>query len=83
MTSQVLLSVSNNEGYAADQITTSMTLGDLLRQLEDAIREYGPDAMIVTVDSGNRYGANFGSILTYEDTFTPVESDDEDEEDGR
>ena len=74
---QVRLAVSNNLGYAEDQITESMTLSDLLRAVEDAITEYGPDVMVVTADSGYRYGARFGSILTYEGTFAAVGADAE------
>ena len=74
---QVRLAVSNNLGYAEYQITEIMTLSDLLRAVEDAITEYGPDVMVVTADSGYRYGARFGSILTYEGTFAAVGADAE------
>ena len=77
MAKQVLLSVSNNEGYAPDQITGSMTLASLLREVEQAIEMHGPDAMIVTMESGNYCGARYGSLSTYEDTFTAVNADAE------
>lgn len=75
---QVLLAVDNNRGYAPDQITDSMTLRDLLNAVEQAIADFGEDAMVVTLDGGNRYGANFGAISIYADTFTAVETEGED-----
>lgn len=81
MADKVLLSVSNNEGYAADQIDNSMTLRDLYQAIEEAMETYGEDCMIVTKDTGNRYGANFGKIDIYEDTFRSVHGDDDEDED--
>ncbi|WP_109210591.1 MULTISPECIES: hypothetical protein [Microbacterium] len=76
-TDRVLLAVESNRGYAPDQITDSMTLRDLLNAVEQAIEEYGEDAMVVTHDGGNRYGANYGAISIYADTFTAVETDED------
>ena len=80
MSNQVILSISNNEGYAADQVRDSMTLVDLRRAIDEAIENFGPDAMIVTEETGNMRGARFGSISTYEDTFSAVEGDEDDED---
>ena len=78
-TDRVILAVENNRGYSEDQIDNSMTLRDLLRAVEDAIAKYGEDVMVVTCDSGNRYGANYGAISVYEDTFlAPAEIEDGD-----
>ena len=77
MANQVLLSVSNNEGYAPDQITGSMTLASLLQEVQQAIEMHGPDAMIVTMESGNHFGARYGSLSTWEDTFTAVDAEAE------
>lgn len=59
---KVVLSVVNNRGYAADQVETQMTLGELLAVVEDAITEHGEDAIIVTKDEGNHYGAQWGAL---------------------
>ena len=77
MAKQVLLSVSNNQGYAPDQITDSMTLASLLREVKQAIDAFGPDAMVVTMETGNFRGARFGKISTWEDTFTDADHDRE------
>jgi hypothetical protein len=74
----VLLAVSNNQGYGPDQVEGSMTLGALRDALEEAINTYGEDAMIVTKESGNRYGARYGAVDIYADTFTGVDEEDED-----
>ena len=61
-TKRVILEVTNNQGYAADQVPTSVTLGDLLEEIQHAIELHGEDAVVCTQDTGNRYGANFGAI---------------------
>ncbi len=61
-TTRVLMNISDNQGYAPDQITTSMTLGRLLEAVEDAIEDFGPDALIV-LNNGQRYGAGYGRIV--------------------
>lgn len=60
-TKTVLLAIDDNRGYVPDQIETSYTLGELLEDLEDAIKDYGPDAVIV-LSNGQRYGAGYGRI---------------------
>lgn len=77
---RVILAVDNNRGYAADQIEQTMTLQDLMARLEEAIEMFGPDALIVTHDAGNGYGASYGGINTYADTFTEIEGDEDEEE---
>lgn len=64
---RVILAVDNNRGYGPEQVPTSMTLADLLALVETAIDEHGEDALVVTKDSGNRYGANWGAVSSYED----------------
>lgn len=80
----VILAVSNNTGYCAKGATdhtSTMTLRDLIDALEAAADEHGDDALVVTHDSGNRYGANFGCIDIYADTITLPEDEDEDSDD--
>lgn len=75
--STVTLAINGNQGYAADQVENTMTLGDLLSAVKNAIEDFGPDTRVVTHDGGNPYGANYGSIDPYEDTFTPLEDDED------
>lgn len=62
MASQVLLNISDNQGYAPDQISTNFTLARLREEVEQAIEVYGADAVIV-LNNGQRYGATYGSII--------------------
>lgn len=62
MATQVLLNISDNQGYAPDQVNTSFTLGRLLDEVEQAIEVHGADSVIV-LSNGQRYGAGYGSIL--------------------
>lgn len=78
-TNTVILAVNDGQGYSADQVRDTMTLYDLKRAIEEAIEIYGEDARIVT-DNGDRYGATFGGIDPYRDTFTPARPEDEDED---
>lgn len=57
----VITGVNPNEGYSPDQVRTTLTLGELLEQVQYAIQDYGEDAVIVT-DNGQRYGAQWGSL---------------------
>lgn len=74
-TTRAILEISSNEGYSADQVPTALTLGQLMDLLDEAIESYGEDAIIVTRDAGNRYGARWGKI--YAD---PIETQDDREE---
>lgn len=76
---KVLLAVTNNQGYGPDQVSGSMTLGALRDALEEAINTYGEEAEIVTKETGNRYGARYGSVDIYADTFVGVDEEGEDE----
>ena len=72
---RVVLAVDNNQGYAADQVETRMTLGDLLATIEQAVADFGEDALVVTRDTGNRYGANWGRLDQWAEV---ADADDED-----
>ncbi|MFJ6532502.1 hypothetical protein [Microbacterium sp. NPDC091662] len=81
MTSQnfVQLNISDNEGYAPDQVGSTMTLGALLESLQDAVDEFGEDATVV-VANGQRYGAGYGKLRVdrYGEVFSrPAAEDDE------
>lgn len=75
--STVLLHINNNLGYAPDQIDSTLTLGDLLAAVEQAIADHGEDAVIVTEESGNHYGARFGNVEQYEDMFTSPDDEED------
>lgn len=72
MQNKLILNVTPNAGYAADQVN-GLTLAELRDLIADAIDEYGEDAELVTYDGGNRYGAKFGTIST-----DPIEDADAD-----
>lgn len=76
----VVMQVSANRGYAADQVESRMTLADLLVEVENAIGDFGEDAIVVTQDRDNRYGAAWGKISTYGGVFEATD-DGEGEED--
>lgn len=75
---KLALSHNANQGYGPDQVK-GMTLRDLLTAVQEAIDEHGEDAEIVTKDNGNRYGANWGTLDSYGDLFTPTETNTCDE----
>lgn len=81
MANTVLLGVNDNQGYAPDQIDTSVTLATLLEAVEDAINQFGEDAKVV-VANGQRYGAGFGSLQAYhggEVSISDAAPEDEDD----
>jgi hypothetical protein len=71
----VRMSIAERQGYSAEQVTNTMTLRDLREALEQAIERFGEDARIVT-DNGDRYGARFGGVDSYDDTFSAFEGDE-------
>jgi hypothetical protein len=64
MATTLIMNVNPNQGYAPDQISNRLTLGELRDMIEEAIVDYGDDAEVITLDSGNVYGAKYGSIST-------------------
>lgn len=77
----LILPVSNNEGYGAYQVYTTTTLAELLEAVEIAIDLYGNDAIIVTKDIGNRYGAQYGGLsLRLDDIYEADPDEDEDDQ---
>lgn len=77
-TTRVLLNISDNQGYAPDQINTDFTLGQLLEAVENAIEAHGAEAVIV-LSNGQRCGAGYGSIVDpgFGDLFQEAHDDDE------
>lgn len=59
---RVLLTIEPHQGYAADQVDSEATLGDLLDLIQDAIADYGADALVATYSPGDRYGAAYGRL---------------------
>ena len=62
-----------NAGYGLDQVE-GITIGELKNLVDELFEQYDEDTEIITIDSGNRYGAKYGKIY-------PRIIDDEDEED--
>lgn len=76
-TTHVVLTVDNNRGYAADQAANGMTLSDLRELVDNAVAEYGEDALVVTKDTGNRLGARWGAVSRYEEIIASDEDEEE------
>lgn len=81
MADYVILSISDNSGYSPEQVKDqSISLGDLLEAVQQAIEDNGADAKIVLAN-GQRYGASYGHISPWEDLFeVPEEDESEDDE---
>lgn len=62
---RITMNIHANRGYSAEQIDGAMRLGDILAAVEEAITEWGEDALVVTHDTDNRYGANYGALGNY------------------
>lgn len=54
------LKVEGSMGYGADQVN-SITVGELI----EVLRELDENAELVTYDTNNAYGAQFGQLTTY------------------
>jgi hypothetical protein len=76
---RVLLSIDDNEGYAPEQVDTTLTLGDLIAALQEAADEHGEDAIVV-LNNGQRYGASFGRFTTMAGEIVDITATDEDED---
>jgi len=59
----VLLQVFPNAGYRPAQVGTSVTLADLLAEVQEAIETYGEDALVVTRNDQSR-GALYGKVAS-------------------
>lgn len=71
----IIMNVSTNRGYAADQvINETITLGDLLARVEEAVAEFGEDVKVV-LHNGDNYGASFGVLTPWVNTFEEEEED--------
>lgn len=75
---KVRMNHAGNRGYAADQIEGAMTLADLLAAVEEAIIEWGEDAEVVTFQTNNGHGANFGHLHEF-DLFEAADDDDDED----
>ena len=59
MDNKLIITISSREGYAEDQVSGGLTVGEL----KDLIEGYDDDYEIVTEDISNQHGAKFGKIL--------------------
>lgn len=65
----ILMNVSTNRGYSADQVLKdSITLGDLLQRVQEAVDNFGEDVKVV-LHNGDSYGAAYGVLTEWVDTF--------------
>lgn len=72
---KVGLSILANAGYSANQVK-GVTLGELRDFIEEMIEYYDEDTEVITVDSGNVYGAKYGKLYLQ---GLLVDEDDEEE----
>lgn len=57
-----VVNVIPNQGYSADQVSTSITLARLRDEVQEAIDEWGEDVEVVTFDAGAVGGAKYGKF---------------------
>lgn len=57
----VTLPIEDNIAYSSEDVSTNVTLGELLESIKEAIAAYGEDSVVV-LDNGQRYGARYGAI---------------------
>lgn len=74
MSKRISLNVESNLGYAADQIDRTITLADLLEQVQEAIVEWGEDAEVVLYQMNNQYGASYGRLSDGYSVFDATDS---------
>lgn len=77
----VILGVDDNRGYSPEQISTRVTLLDLLESVQQAIEEFGEDAKVV-IGNGQRYGAAFGRLESFGPEVVITDANPDDDEDG-
>lgn len=76
----VVLNTIGNAGYSASQVQDqSITLGDLLEAIQDAITEHGEEARVALYNAENQYGAAWGYISQWHNVFEVVGAEDDDE----
>ena len=59
------IKILSNAGYGFDQVN-SVTLGELRDFIEEMIEYYDEETEVVTIDSGNKYGAKYGRLYLQE-----------------
>ena len=76
------MSVTPNAGYSPDQAMNSnpLTLGELKEAIEDAILEFGENAILV-LDNGQDWGARWGKINKHFGEIEILEYDEENDDD--
>ena len=60
---KIRMNINSRAGYSADQVRTTMTVQELINELE----QFEPDQIIYTYDDSNRYGAPYGEVLSFEE----------------
>lgn len=78
MASHIIMNVSTNRGYAADQvINETITLGELLARVQEAVDNFGEDTKVV-LHNGDNYGASYGVLTEWVNTFEQEEEEEDD-----
>lgn len=81
MAKTVLIPIDDNQGYAPDQISTRVTLQDMLESIQEAIDDFGSDALVV-LHNGQRTGAGFGRFQSYDGGIEISDASPDYDEDG-
>lgn len=77
MAEYIILPINSNQGYSPEQVMNeSITLGDLLAAVQEAIETHGAETKIV-LSNGQRYGAGYGNISQWQDIFEEPEEDED------
>lgn len=68
---QVQMNIAPHRGYSAAQVVEAngMTLAEIRSHIEQAIEEFGEDAVVFTFDASNRYGAGYGGFDRWGNLF--------------
>ena len=73
---RVLLAIDDNQGYSPEQVSTDLTLGELIASLQEAAAEHGDDALVI-LNNGQRFGASFGAFRTMHGEIVDITAVDE------
>jgi hypothetical protein len=75
---KVGIGILANAGYGKDQVQ-GVTLGELRGFIDEMIESYGEDTEIITVDRGNKYGANYGKLYLTDELENDYDEEEEEE----
>lgn len=75
---KVGIGILSNAGYGKDQVQ-GVTLRELKEFIDEMIEYYGEDTEVITVDRGNKYGANYGKLYLTDELENDYDEEEEEE----